>query len=378
MRARPHLFVGPRAGAGRLPDRGVDDAARAHAHGVRGPDHGLRGGPLRRLRAQQRGTPGLARPRGPRGRGECPGDVPGRGAGHPHRGHDPAKPPLRRQRHRGHRVRRPVGHHPGRARRHALDRQVQGVRPLRVGAERGPALRITHRRAHDHPREHRGHAGREPLRRAHRDDQDHGRGARAAHRPVARPVGTRPLPGAAHLRRPLDPQPRARALHAPSHPLSLSRVCFFIVSLGLTAHGFSEKMTSPKNNPGQEVPMKVPTLFVHITAHGQECTVLQQTFHQVAFGSEPVKTLIDDNGQEADIAIVSTPDEALHTLKETEKTTIIMVCLGRDVLATAKTLAARFPERMHARDMIGPDSVDGQHIVAFLLKIISNLSQEAP
>ncbi|MFA6429156.1 MAG: hypothetical protein WCV84_01520 [Patescibacteria group bacterium] len=137
-------------------------------------------------------------------------------------------------------------------------------------------------------------------------------------------------------------------------------------------------MTSPKNNPGQEVPMKVPTLFVHITAHGQECTVLQQTFHQVAFGSEPVKTLIDDNGQEADIAIVSTPDEALHTLKETEKTTIIMVCLGRDVLATAKTLAARFPERMHARDMIGPDSVDGQHIVAFLLKIISNLSQEAP
>ncbi|MFA6053717.1 MAG: hypothetical protein WC762_14135 [Methylobacter sp.] len=96
--------------------------------------------------------------------------------------------------------------------------------------------------------------------------------------------------------------------------------------------------------------MKQMRLFVHIMdqVHNSESTVAKAIKMVVTplQSCAIVDKLVDENDVEADVAIVDESSQALRFIKETEKTTVVISYLMKDMKLEAEALAARYPGRV--------------------------------
>ena len=99
------------------------------------------------------------------------------------------------------------------------------------------------------------------------------------------------------------------------------------------------------------------TLFVQIDKKSPNNPVRRaiELVARTLFDATIVDQLVDGQDVEADVVVVNKAEDALRALKETEKTTIVVMCYVREDLAAAQALAARYPDRISATDMIGKE-----------------------
>lgn len=119
--------------------------------------------------------------------------------------------------------------------------------------------------------------------------------------------------------------------------------------------------------------MKEPTLFVDIESQTAN-NPIAMALKAVAFGAEPVEHLVVGD-VEADIAITNSVDVALHMLKETESTSIVLAHFGKDERVVAEAFASRNQGRVTAVPLVGSEGET--QIVAFLLKLINDKTKES-
>lgn len=120
--------------------------------------------------------------------------------------------------------------------------------------------------------------------------------------------------------------------------------------------------------------MKKPTLFVQITDHPGESPIAKaiKLVATTLTGCVIVDKLVDENDVEADVAIIDGSSQALRFIKETEKTTVIVTYLTKEVRREAEALATRYPGRIHAWCYVEPEGEP-----CFVLKLATLIKEKA-
>jgi len=119
-----------------------------------------------------------------------------------------------------------------------------------------------------------------------------------------------------------------------------------------------------------------PTLYIQINGQGysQGGSPLAKAIEVVSdtFGAEVVGDLVRGD-VEAMIAVTNTMESALHMVKETETTTIVLASFYQRDQESAETFAARYPDRIIAVAFVGEGDAE---LVPTLLKVIADKAKE--
>lgn len=123
--------------------------------------------------------------------------------------------------------------------------------------------------------------------------------------------------------------------------------------------------------------MSEPTIFVDVGQTGGPSPIAMAIKTvATAFGARPVDQLVDADEVEASIAITDSVAGALRMMKESEKTTIVVVHLKRSDAAEADAFASRFPDRVRSINYIGSSEKDEAAFVPFLIRLIAGKAKE--
>ena len=129
----------------------------------------------------------------------------------------------------------------------------------------------------------------------------------------------------------------------------------------------------------KEISMKKPTLFVNIDGQGMSLggNPIAKAIGVIgtAFGAEEIGELVSGD-VEADIAVTNSLNTALHMVKETERTTIMLAFFYRREQEAAEALAGRYPDRVIAVPYVSIES-DGAELGPRLQKLIFEKIKEA-
>lgn len=120
--------------------------------------------------------------------------------------------------------------------------------------------------------------------------------------------------------------------------------------------------------------MKQARLFVQFMDHPGESPITQviKIIATTLPGCVIVDKLVDENDVEADIAMVDGSSQALRFIKETEKTTVVISFLMKDIKLEAEALAARYPGRVLAWCYVEADGEPD-----FYLKLATLIAEKA-
>ena len=122
------------------------------------------------------------------------------------------------------------------------------------------------------------------------------------------------------------------------------------------------------------------TLFVKILDQQGKKTSVAKAIEQVAraFGAIIVDAAVDEKDIEADIAIVDSVQAALHLMKETESTLIILAphAIRNGEMAEAEAFASRMKDRVKAVHLILP--INGPPLIPFLVQLIGGTAEVQP
>ena len=121
--------------------------------------------------------------------------------------------------------------------------------------------------------------------------------------------------------------------------------------------------------------MKQPTVFVSIESHGGPDVVARALKAAIEIGgAESVEQLVQGD-VEADIVVTNSVRIALRMVKETERTSIVIMHSERQEREEAEAFASRNPYRVHTAPILG--AAEGQMaIVPFLFNLIAEKAKE--
>lgn len=91
---------------------------------------------------------------------------------------------------------------------------------------------------------------------------------------------------------------------------------------------------------------------LYIDRQGLLKDVVGESIKVVAFGAQVVERLVDDDNNEADIAVTASASSALKLLNDTENTLILIMTFGEHEAVGAKSLSERYKERIKVGDLI--------------------------
>ena len=118
-----------------------------------------------------------------------------------------------------------------------------------------------------------------------------------------------------------------------------------------------------------------PTIFVSIDSREENNPIQNVLIHVTkAFGCAPMEKVVQGE-MEADIAVTNSVATALRLVKETEKTSIVIMYLRHAERAEADALASRFSGRIIAQPVCNVNNEE-MSIVPFLLKLMGQKMKE--
>jgi hypothetical protein len=121
--------------------------------------------------------------------------------------------------------------------------------------------------------------------------------------------------------------------------------------------------------------MKAKTVFIQITSSYQHFNPLASAIKKIVelAGGSVVEQLVDGT-VEADVAVTTSVDTALHLMKESERALIVLAWLNAQTKDACVSLAARYPQRITAISFLG----NGTNAFApFLMKLVASSEEIA-